>query len=199
MELTFVKFFPVKSPIGLLQNEKQKDKIFGSVGVDYYMPLPTKEFFEAVAKSNPDSKFVESENYRSITHYGKNKLLYDKTENKYYIFGEITIPTGIGLLIPEGYFVDNRPKSSSFNLNYSVVLGTIDEDYTYSTGAQITLFNETPYINIEPNQKFMQFVLIKGEKISKMNEVTTEEWDKMIEIQSRRGTRQGGFGHTGKF
>lgn len=213
--LSFTKFLDVKSPLGYSQKETAKCP-FQSIGVDLYMPKPTLKFVEGLIVSNIDSfenKYVLGEHkftQESIDSNGKLDLLesfkivdsngdmfIEFTNGKYIIADKIQIPSGVGILIPEDYWADLRSKSGNFKNNYTVIHGTIDEDYTYGMGMQIIPL--TTYIQFMPDEKISQFVLVKGNKIETMLELTNEEWSHNLDVVKRRLSRQGGFGHTGKF
>jgi dUTPase len=166
------------------------------------MPQPTLMFYDAIIQSNKKFNFemidynMHTGEAKIINKAGKTILMfYDK---KYLIFSKIQIPTGIGILIPQGYHFDIRSKSSNFQNEFTFVTGLIDEDYTYGMGAQIVPLNNTT-ISIEPNQKFIQLELKKTNFVTRMSERSLSEWENDDRILRRRKTRQGGFGHTGKF
>ena len=201
MELDFVKFFDVKAPIGTYDNPKAGE--FSPVGVDLYFPQPTIEFFEALVKSNENLKISSLGNLKNKVDIiekstGKPVLIFTNEQGGLYrIFKKIQIPTGIGLLIPNGYHIDLRSKSSNFKNEYSSVTGLIDADYTYGMGAQIFSFDTE--CRFTTNEKFVQIVLQKTYFIEKMNEITLIDWNQDSRVLNRRETRQGGFGHSGKY
>lgn len=212
-ELDFTKFFDVQSPVGNLQGDKE-GKEFPDVGVDTYMPRPTNEFIKALLKSNPDyilggidfkhdkpkeiDYFWIGRKSNSLVDDDTTKLVMRYEKGKYYICGTITIPSGIGILIPKGYHVNYRSKSSNFNNGYSVVEGLIDCPYTFSSGVQMFPINDKE-ICVAPNQKIAQIELVKTNVIAKMNFIPLEVWEQRTDVYSRRQNRAGGFGHTGKF
>jgi len=207
--LKFTKFFSIKSPIGVEQNEKEQFTEYHSIGVDIYMPKPTKEFVDAILKSNKNSRLgqvgkVFDSSYFSIyiDDIDGNNIynLLDFKNGKYYIYSDIQIPTGLGLLIPKEYYVTVNPKSSNFTIGYTVVEGFIDCNYTYGMGVQLKkLITFIEPIELEPDQKFAQLILKKSEFITKMHEMSLDDWNKHPEILARREIRTGGFGNTGKF
>lgn len=204
MELQFVKFFEIKSPVGIEQNENEIGAEFNSIGVDIYMPMPTKEFINAILTSNKgfeldiDSFGKISKNYiECFEIYKDNDLILSFNNGKYIIYKNIQIPTGLGILIPKNYFLTINPKSSNFSLSYTVVEGFIDENYTYGMGVQIILLNEK--VELEPNQKFTQLILRKSEFINNLTEISLNDWEKLEAVKKRRINRKGGFGASGKF
>ena len=200
-KLEFTKFFDVRGPIGIDENPIEKDAEFHSIGVDVYMPRPTAEFITAICERNKaDVKNIEGSPIKhfSIEKEGIELLLF--YDNTYHIFQNITIPTGIGILIPKGYYIKIRSKSSNFNNHYTSITGTIDENYTYGSVVQINhLDRNKKVIKILPDEKFAQIVLVKGELIQSMIEIPLEKWKDLEDVQKRRINRTGGFGHTGKF
>jgi len=206
--LNFTKFFEIKSPVGIEQNEKESSTEFHSIGVDIYMPRPTKEFIEAILKSNKNSRLGYAGKELDLNYFsiyiddieGDIYNMLDFKNNKYYIYRDIQIPTGLGLLIPKEYYVTVNPKSSNFGIGYTIVEGFIDCNYTYGMGVQLkkstTLFEP---IELEPDQKFAQLILKRSEFINNMNEIKLERWNNHPEVIARRKIRTGGFGNTGKF
>ena len=104
------------------------------------------------------------------------------------------IPTGIRVVIPEGYNGEIRPRSGLANKAGITVLnspGTIDSDYR----------GEVKVLLI--NLSFDSYSICKGDRIAqlvitpvvipKIKEATKDEFDKLI---TKRG--EGGFGSTGK-
>ena len=199
INLNFTKFFEVKSPLGLEQNNKEKNAQYHSVGVDMYMPIVTEEFIK---------KLLENKNYlisgknSDLTYFNINsihdELIMSYYDNTYYIYGNIQIPTGIGILIPKEYHINIRSKSSNFGNYYSSIEGLIDENYTYGMGVQIITIGNTPVI-IKPNEKFAQIELIKSNFIDVMTEIDLIQWENLEEVKSRRENRKGGFGSSNKF
>jgi len=205
MKLQFRKFFPVKEPLGLNQNEKEKNALYHSIGVDVYMPLPTREFINALLEKNPGTiarTGIEDINTKSLiaefTIFLNGIEILSYFNNKYRIYNDINIPSGIGILIPEGYYVDLRSKSSNFNNRFTSIKGLIDENFTYGMTIQIHLLSDKP-ITLEPNEKTAQIILIKGQFIEEMEEISEEMWDINPEIINRRVNRIGGLGSSGKF
>lgn len=203
MELQFAKFLDIKSPLGAYQLEQEGE--FSPVGVDIYFPRPTKKFFDAIIEAN---KNLHINHYDKISNecaiYDEINDLqfgYDSERKQYVIYtNKIQIPTGLGILIPLDYHIDLRSKSSNFKNGYTEVTGLIDADYTFGFGVQIININENnTRLCFYPDEKFAQLVLRKTHFIEKMTEIPLDEWEKDERILTRRKTRTGGFGHTGKF
>ena len=80
INLNFTKFFEVKSPLGLEQNNKEKNAQYHSVGVDMYMPIVTEEFIK---------KLLENKNYlisgknSDLTYFNINSI-HDELIMSYY-------------------------------------------------------------------------------------------------------------------
>jgi dUTPase len=206
MELQFVKFMDVKSPVGIEQNSNEIGSEFHSIGVDIYVPMPTKEFVNTILSSNkgfeldPVSFGKIINNYiESFEIYNNEKLILKFFENKYYIYDNIQIPAGLGILIPKNYFLTMNSKSSNFGLNYTIIEGFIDENYTYGMGVQLNVLNKNLVVELEPNQKFSQLILRKSEFMNSLKEIKLDDWEKLDEVKKRRVNRKGGFGSSGKF
>jgi dUTPase len=217
--LEFTKFFPVNNPLGLLDKEESKEIWlkygFGSIGVDLYFPKPSVKFVEAIIKSNEKLPLTLSNSYLNPIDGGNYYTTFDLIDSKnselilsfdnnvFEIYKKLQIPTGIGLNIPDGYFVDLRSKSSNFKNDYSSITGLIDEDHTYGMGCQIfplsTQTNPPTPIIFHVDEKFCQIVLIKGNPILNMVEISLNLWDFKKDIIKKRESRKGGFGSTGKF
>jgi dUTPase len=207
--LKFVKFFDIKSPVGIEQNEKEQFTEYHSIGVDIYMPRPTKEFVDAILESNKNLNLrlgeIPGKEFDSTLfsiYLDTNDDVYNFLEfknNKYFIYHDIQIPTGLGLLIPKEYYVTVNSKSSNFAMGYSVVEGFIDCNYTYGMSVQIKKSINYNPIELEPNQKFAQLILKKSEFVNTMNEMKMDEWNIHPEVIKRREIRIGGFGSTGKY
>ena len=200
-ELKFTKFFDVKSPIGISQRENA-DLEFQSIGIDIYMPKPTMTFINGIVESN--KKYVLGEIHKNnegiIEHFSINendsiKVFYQ--DNKYIIYDRMQIPSGIGILIPNGYHIDFRSKSSNFKNDYTSVTGLIDCDYTFGMGIQLVPYNNK--ITLQVDEKVSQIVLIKSVEITRLDEISLEEWSKIGDVVARRLSRTGGFGSTNKF
>jgi dUTPase len=204
LQMSFTKFFDVKSPLGISQKDSAKNE-YQSIGVDIYMPKPTMGFVEALIASNADTivsglvKDRKTNLVQSFAIQRKSETLLRYTfEGEYHIFNDIQIPSGIGLLIPQGFYVDLRSKSSNFKNGFTSITGLIDEDYTYGMGIQIVLLNGATII-LKPDEKVSQLVLKKSYEIHHFNEIPLTNWDKLKDVNDRRKSRSGGFGHTGKF
>ncbi len=194
--LTYTKLFPVESPVGVQQNEKEKDYEYHSIGVDVYVPLVSSEFKKHLLKSNPSSYIVE-ENSSFILFTENHEIILKYNDEKFNIFKNVQIPTGIAILIPKDYYITVNPKSSNFHNNYTVIEGFIDENYTYGFSVQLQKL-DCP-IQLKINQKFAQILLKKSEFVENMREISLDDFNEHPEVLKRREVRQGGFGHTGKF
>lgn len=200
--IKFTKFFDVQSPIA-----EAIDGSFNNAGIDVYFPRPTVEFIQGILSSNKDLLIIQY-NYNDKTNYYDSFVIVDKSENKifltfvngiYKIYKTMQIPTGIGLLIPAGYHVDLRSKSGLFKNGYTEITGLIDNIYTYGMGVQIVKFPEQEIVEIKTDQKFAQFVMLKTEEITQMEEVKQVDWNNLDEVKLKRNMRTGGFGSTGNF
>lgn len=200
--LKFTKFFDVKSPIGIGQRESQTP--FQSIGIDLYMPRPSIVFVDEILKANKHFIIVNAvinkvipKYYESFDLWYKGNMVIEFSE-KYYIHKKIQIPLGIGIIIPEGYHIDLRSKSSNFSNDLTQVTGLIDEDYTHGFGLQLLPLEDT-FVVLDVDQKVSQIVMLKSEKIMKLEEIIIDDWEDLNEVAQRRISRNGGFGVTGKF
>lgn len=212
-DLKFTKFFPVKSPMGIQQKDSEKNQPYQSIGVDIYMPDVTIEFIDELAKANSKKYVIDDliENHKTgeietftllepddESQAISRMIAAQYADGIFYIFNNIQIPLGISILIPEGYYIDLRSKSSNFGNDYTSVTGLIDENYTYGFGLQILLIDDVN-VELKPEQKISQIVLKKSYKIGELQEVSLEDWEELEDVKERRLSRKGGFGHSGKF
>lgn len=202
--LKFTKFFKTKSPLTSFNDEN----LFNDIGVEIYLPPVSYGFILVLLNIYKNHKFkvnfksnkIGNEIEKFIIYkdsFFKTKLFEYDGEN-YIIYDNIQIPTGIGLLIPKGYHIDLRSKSSNFTNYFTSVTGLIDETYTYGCGIQIIKLSKDKLI-LKPEIKISQIVLIKSNPIGKMEEVDLDVWNNMQEVNQKRILRTGGFGSTGKF
>jgi len=200
INLMFTKFFDVKSPLGLTQNEKEKNAKFHSVGVDMYMPILTDKFIAEILKNNKDLATTNEVDSIKLDFIDVNSgdIVMRYFSDTYFIHKNIQIPTGIGILIPEGYNIDIRSKSSNYKNYYTSITGLIDENYTYGMGVQIVLIDKFPIV-IKPNEKFAQIELKKSNFIEVMTEIDLKQWENLDTVKERRENRKGGFGSSKKF
>lgn len=104
------------------------------------------------------------------------------------------IPTGIRVVIPEGYNGEIRPRSGLANKSGITVLnspGTIDSDYRGEIKVLLINLSFETYM-IDKGDRIAQLV-ITPILIPHIKEVTKDEFDKIV---SKRG--ESGFGSTGK-
>lgn len=193
--LRYCKFLDVKSP-------KLSDGL--SVGVDLYLPRFNEKFFEAFNKVNTNEdegicfELINEGRYKRIFEksFRQDWIIYDTETDVIVICHNCTIPSGVGIDIPMSYFMDLRPRSGCHKNNYTLILGTIDEDYTYGFGFQVLLYDK--FVSFEKDTRIGQFLLIKGELVENMTEVNESDWNNDEVILKKRETRTGGFGSTGK-
>lgn len=203
-KIEFTKFLDVKSPIGFEQRNETKDNY--SIGTDVYVPRFDNDFIHACLSLNNklyedltfdlDTKEFQTSNYTVVARIFERKEEQAKLLNIYYPF---TVPTGIGILLPQNKWCSLNSKSSNFNNKYTVVHGTIDMNYTYGCGVQIIPLPlpSGMVTTISEDQKFAQLIIHSANPIQKMIEIDSDEWNEMEEIQYLRGIRTGGFGSTG--
>lgn len=195
-DIKFTKFFPVKSPMGFLNVDSEKEKSFPDVGVDTYMPKMTDAFIQTLLKLNPTFYYHETTETVSVCNAAGVVLEFNSI-GEYIIHQNVIIPSGIGVLIPNGYHIDYRAKSSNFNNGYTVITGLIDLAYTFGIGVQVIVTKDK--LTLKEDQKIAQLVLQKTYLIGNMIEMSLDDWNKDETVIARKNERAGGFGHTGKF
>ncbi|MFV0484853.1 MAG: dUTP diphosphatase [Candidatus Saccharimonadales bacterium] len=99
-----------------------------------------------------------------------------------------TIPTGVGVEIPEGYELQVRPRSG-LAYKHDVVMfnsiGTIDSDFRGEMLMKLANYGEKDFV-VEPEMRIAQGIVAKVERV---------EW---LEVEELSETdRSGGFGSTG--
>lgn len=101
------------------------------------------------------------------------------------------VPTGLILVLPEGYEGQVRPRSglaAKHGITLTNCVGTIDSDYRGEICCLIINLGNEPH-TIQPGERIAQLI------ISPVIQVETEFIDKIPE-ETKRGA--GGFGSTGK-
>lgn len=101
------------------------------------------------------------------------------------------VPTGLVMVLPEGYEGQVRPRSglaAKHGITLTNCVGTIDSDYRGEICCLVINLGNEPY-TIQPHDRIAQLV------ISPVVQVNTEFIDEISE-ETRRGA--GGFGSTGK-
>lgn len=102
----------------------------------------------------------------------------------------VLVPTGLKIVIPEGYEVQVRPRSG-LAIKHGITLlntpGTIDSDYRGELKIIMVNLSKDEY-TINPQERIGQLVL---NKVAQMELVEVDSLD-----ETERGA--GGFGHTGK-
>ena len=108
------------------------------------------------------------------------------------------VPTGLMMMIPEGYECQIRPRSGlSIKLGLTLVncVGTIDSDYRDEVKVALINLSQVP-VTIQPGERIAQLLFAP---------VTRAQWatvslgniaDSKAELTAQGG-RQGGFGSTG--
>ncbi len=106
-------------------------------------------------------------------------------------FDRAKVPTGLIMILPEGYEGQVRPRSglaAKFGITLTNCVGTVDSDYRGEMCCLMINLGNEPYI-IQPGERIAQLV------IAPVVQVDTEFVEKIPE-ETKRGT--GGFGSTGK-
>ena len=112
-KLDFVKFFPVKSPLGINQNsDYTKSSEYHSIGVDLYFPKMTLEFIIALLKSNPKystKELLKNKTFGSVDYFtmvdANGELVLSYEGKIFHIYKKVQIPSGIGLIIPKNFYL----------------------------------------------------------------------------------------------
>lgn len=99
-----------------------------------------------------------------------------------------TIPTGVGVEIPEGYELQVRPRSG-LAYKHDVVMfnsiGTIDSDFRGEMMMKLANYGAKDFV-VEPEMRIAQGIVARVERV---------EW---VEVEELSETdRTGGFGSTG--
>ncbi len=106
------------------------------------------------------------------------------------------VPTGILIDCPEDYWYEVRRKSSSNRNNRRVMLGTIDEDYTYSIGVELKPDDGRKVI-LTPDEKFAQIVFHKKVLTwGNSHEISYADFVEKDSVKEKRTMRTGGWGST---
>ena len=126
----------------------------------------------------------------------------DFPETKLYIGQQVNIPTGIKVVVPEGYMLKAENKSG-VSRKKGLVCGACVVDFAYRGEIHANLLKAAEgiedledengkYTIVKPGDKIVQFIL---EKISDeaLEEISTTEYDALPETE--RGA--GSFGSTG--
>lgn len=118
----------------------------------------------------------------------------------------VKISLGFRLFCPPGWWMELRPRSSSFaKKNLHALYGVIDEDYEgncvfaaqYIPTAGATPFTSTdcPSLEIQEGDAIGQIIPVRRQEMI-VERVTNEEYEKLC--KGRQATRgSGGFGSTG--
>ena len=110
----------------------------------------------------------------------------------------VKISLGFRLFCPPGWWMELRPRSSSFaKKNLHALYGVIDEDYEGNCvfAAQYLPENSANYLVIQEGEAIGQIVPVKRQEMI-VERVTNEEYEKLC--KGRQATRgSGGFGSTG--
>ena len=111
----------------------------------------------------------------------------------------VKISLGFRLFCPSGWWVELRPRSSSFaKKNLHALYGVIDEDYEGNCvfAAQYIPHDYTVSLEIQEGEAIGQIIPVKRQEMI-VERVTNEEYEKLCKERSAsRGA--GGFGSTSK-
>lgn len=196
------------------QNEFVTKKING--GILYLEKSITKKFEDAkneketIIKNIKASITDEDELKRNIAEIEgryanvlnlieKNSIvcIVDEKRTQILINKLCIIPSGIMIDCPEDYYYDVRRKSASNRANRRIMLGTIDEDYTYSVGVEIKPDNNRQ-VRLMPDEKIAQIVFHKKQLTwSHSNQISYDAFVNKDSVKAKREMRKGGWGSTG--
>lgn len=131
-------------------------------------------------------------------------------------FQHVLIDLGFRIIAPEGYWLNLKPRSSSFlKLHMNCLYGVIDQSYTGSCMLAAQYIPEVPCVEIKDTFKGSRFkidesalynplVISHGDRIGQVVPVKRQEMDverifkdEFLDHVKENGER-GGFGHSGK-
>lgn len=106
------------------------------------------------------------------------------------------IPLGIRCIIPEGWWLELRPRSSTFaKKDLNCLYGVIDQDYANMIYLSCQYQPEiSECLEISFGEKLGQIIPVKRQEMV-VSEISNEEFDKLV--KERNAVRQGGLGSTG--
>lgn len=112
----------------------------------------------------------------------------------------VKIPLGFRLLCPQGWWMELRPRSSSFaKKNLHALYGVIDEDYEGQLVFACQYLPDKQMIaplEIQEGEAIGQIIPVRRQEMI-VEKISNEEYDKFCrERNASRGS--GGFGSTGK-
>lgn len=114
-------------------------------------------------------------------------------------FDHVKIPLGLRVLAPKGWWLELRPRSSSFaKKNLSALYGVIDEGYEGQLmfACQYLPENESERLGIQEGDAIGQLIPVRRQEMKVVN-VSNAELD--AAFKERNGVRgSGGFGSTSK-
>lgn len=110
----------------------------------------------------------------------------------------VKIPLGFRMFSPPGWWMELRPRSSSFaKKNLHALYGVIDEDYEglLVFACQYLPEKSTDYLEIKDGEAIGQIVPVRRQEMI-VERITNEEYERLCkERNTARGA--GGFGSTG--
>lgn len=114
-------------------------------------------------------------------------------------FERMLIPTGLIMMLPQGYECQIRPRSGlaiKHGLSLINAVGTIDSDYRDEVKVPLVNLSQAPF-TLEPNERIAQLV-IAPVTIANWEPVTLETVEASKKELVEAGGRAGGFGSTGR-
>lgn len=112
------------------------------------------------------------------------------------VFDLVSIPTGLQLLLPKNVWGEMCNRSSNFAKNLNVVIGYIDNPYTYLTAFQIHPINFGKPAVFEAETRIAQLILRPHIKPLYIHH-SYQSFEEDSTVKYRREKRDGGFGSTG--
>lgn len=105
------------------------------------------------------------------------------------------IPLGFRAFIPQGWWLEMRPRSSTFAKKHlNCLYGVIDTDYSLELMLAVQL-SGSPDIKIQFGEALGQIIPVRKETML-VSEITNEELDHLV--AEKNPVRTGGFGSTSK-
>lgn len=124
------------------------------------------------------------------------EIIFHYENNIIQISDLISIPTGLQLLLPKNVWGEMCNRSSNFGKNLNVVIGYVDNTYTYGTAFQVHPINFKNTIVLEPETRIAQLILRPQIKPLYVHNSFESFENDHLTINNRE-KRSGGFGSTG--
>lgn len=114
-------------------------------------------------------------------------------------FERMLVPTGLMMMLPQGYECQIRPRSGlaiKHGISLINAVGTIDSDYRDEVKVPLVNLSQIPF-TLEPGERIAQLI-IAPVTIAAWEPVTLETVQASKQELVESGGRSGGFGSTGR-